>query len=521
MDHRYDERIWNRLTLLGPSCLPTLRIVKFAIPTKISKDVDAANVFLIVVPSTNVNTGDFTKLFVTLLLNKMLPKGTSQAKFLVNSLFSKRKMTKKQTRFVEKSLPELLIAADLGDAQCQYSLGLTFSEGIAVPKDEKLAFQYLKSAGTDFSPPHRISCPNQFVLADQGHRDAQYDLHFEYYGTGGVPKNDKLALKYLTLSSDQGHPSAQYLLALYYLRGGLGITENPQLGLKYLRLSADAGNAKAQSELGDMYYHGLHGLKMDTKMEFKWFKAAADQGHPKAQARLAAMYREGDPIPRDEKLCFRLNLLAAHQGEPLGFTGLGTAYRDGSGVEKDLKLAVKYYQTAVDLGCKTAQYNLGCLYYEGIGVKQDYKKAIELWQTAADQGLVQGLVGIGGCYFNGYGVEKDGKKAFQIFSEAAETGCANAIYHVALCYDQGIGVKKDKPTAVQYFRKVPSPSSNLVFFFQGACIPPASVHHHSSPRNFQILFERSSFSGLLHPPSFQQSQTHALMCQSLDPWLTE
>ena len=77
-----------------------------------------------------------------------------------------------------------------------------------LPKDDREAVRLLKLA------------------ADQGVDGAQADLGFFYaQGRGGLPKDEREAARLLKLAADQGHPPVQYLLASYYEGGGGGLLE--------------------------------------------------------------------------------------------------------------------------------------------------------------------------------------------------------------------------------------------------------------------------------------------------------
>ena len=78
-------------------------------------------------------------------------------------------------------------AADQGDAEAQFNLGVMYSLGEGVPKDYKQAVYWYRKA------------------ADQGHADAQSNLGFMYHEGRGVPKDDTQAVYWLRKAADQGH----------------------------------------------------------------------------------------------------------------------------------------------------------------------------------------------------------------------------------------------------------------------------------------------------------------------------
>ena len=67
-------------------------------------------------------------------------------------------------------------AANMGDSNAQFALGVCYDIGRGVEKDESQAANWVEKA------------------AKQGHRDAQYMLSYFYRNGIGVPKDDKQAV---------------------------------------------------------------------------------------------------------------------------------------------------------------------------------------------------------------------------------------------------------------------------------------------------------------------------------------
>ena len=87
----------------------------------------------------------------------------------------------------------LLQEARAGDASAQFKLGLMYSIGWGVPKDEKLAVEWYRKA------------------ADQGDADAQFNLGVMYDNGRGVPKDDVSAYTWLNIAAVSGHADAAKL----------------------------------------------------------------------------------------------------------------------------------------------------------------------------------------------------------------------------------------------------------------------------------------------------------------------
>ena len=100
-----------------------------------------------------------------------------------------------------QALKELQPAAQAGDAEAQFHLGLMYDFGRAVPVDHvKAAALYRKAA-------------------DQGHADAQYHLAVSYDDGEGVAQDKKQAVHWYTKAAEQGDADAQQNLSVMYARG--------------------------------------------------------------------------------------------------------------------------------------------------------------------------------------------------------------------------------------------------------------------------------------------------------------
>jgi len=87
-------------------------------------------------------------------------------------------------------------AAEQGDAEAQFSLGLSYDIGNGVAEDHKEAVRWYTKA------------------AEQGHADAQYRLGFSYhYGYGGVIKDKVQAYAWYNIAAANGDEHAKRMKA--------------------------------------------------------------------------------------------------------------------------------------------------------------------------------------------------------------------------------------------------------------------------------------------------------------------
>ncbi len=124
------------------------------------------------------------------------------------------------------------------------------------------------------------------LAAEQGDADAQFRLGVMYCDGEGVPKDYAEAVKWYRRAAKRGNARAQYSLGRMY-RSGRGVPQSDAEAVKWLRMAAEQGDARAQSDLGFMY------SKVRNIQDFaegrKWLRMAAEQGDVEAQKTLGWM----------------------------------------------------------------------------------------------------------------------------------------------------------------------------------------------------------------------------------------
>ena len=141
--------------------------------------------------------------------------------------------------------------------------------------------------------------------AKQGDADAQFQLGSRLQSGDGVPKDEKLAHKWLKSATAQGHEQAEQLLQRFPLKDkklplaaiseelvDLGTLLDPDQPPHDISTSARPKDAEAQYQLALMYYEGC-GLPQDRRQALNWMRKAATSGHQEAQFRLSKMYKDG------------------------------------------------------------------------------------------------------------------------------------------------------------------------------------------------------------------------------------
>ena len=91
--------------------------------------------------------------------------------------------------------------------------------------------------------------------AEQGDAEAQYHLGVLYDLGEGVLRDRTEAVKWYRLSAEQGHADAQYSLGWLYDRG-FDVPQDYTEAVKWYRLAAEQWHMAALSRLN--YYHAAH-----------------------------------------------------------------------------------------------------------------------------------------------------------------------------------------------------------------------------------------------------------------------
>jgi len=127
----------------------------------------------------------------------------------------------------EKALAIWAPAAESGDTDSQYGMGLLYSEGIAVPMDDAQALKWFGLA------------------AGQGHGDAQYKLGVMHANGWGVPMSEAEAMKWYKLAAENGVMPAQVSLGTMY-QNGFTVEQDKIEALKWFTVAVKLGDEDAR-----------------------------------------------------------------------------------------------------------------------------------------------------------------------------------------------------------------------------------------------------------------------------------
>jgi len=149
---------------------------------------------------------------------------------------------------------------------------------------------------------HSQSVPKSTLVslrkaAEQGDANAQFNLGLDYANGEGVPQDYTQAAMWWRKSAEQGNRGAQFNLGWLY-EYGHGVPQDYSEAAVWYRKSAEQGLAEAQNKLGVMNYAG-QGVSQDYTQAVNWWRKAAEQGFAVAQYNLGGMYQLGHGVPQD------------------------------------------------------------------------------------------------------------------------------------------------------------------------------------------------------------------------------
>ncbi len=166
-------------------------------------------------------------------------------------------------------------AAEGGNQQARYELGIAFRDGLRVSKDSTQAAKWLQLA------------------ADNGNADAAYALGLLYAQGDGVKRSHAHAISLYEQAANLGQSEAALELARAYEQGN-GVDRDSAKARSYFLAAAQAGSAEAQYA----YAHQLAKFD-DTNLKdvTTWLAAAADQGHAAAERDCLKLFFNGFDVP--------------------------------------------------------------------------------------------------------------------------------------------------------------------------------------------------------------------------------
>jgi len=137
------------------------------------------------------------------------------------------------------------------------------------------------------------------LAANGGQVDAQFNLGLIYYRGLSVNRDDKKSVELFTQAAEQGHGYAQYSLAVMYSFGH-GVEKSYASALSWYRKSAEQGIAQAQFNMGVFYENG-YAVERDLDVAQQWYERATAQGLAEASEKLDNL-KKSTPLAKPEEI---------------------------------------------------------------------------------------------------------------------------------------------------------------------------------------------------------------------------
>jgi len=147
-----------------------------------------------------------------------------------------------------------------------------------------------------------------------GDAGAETEVGLRYLEGRTLPRDPKIASRWLELAANQGLPFAQYRVAALYEKG-IGVVKDLALARGWYQKAADAGNARAMHNLAVLEAEDAGAGKPDYALAAQGFRGAAELGVRDSQFNLGVLYGRGLGVSQDLAQSWVWFSLAAQQGD--------------------------------------------------------------------------------------------------------------------------------------------------------------------------------------------------------------
>jgi TonB family protein len=169
----------------------------------------------------------------------------------------------------------------------------------------------LSQVSSSLMPPDQPASEPR-TRAEAGDAQAQTALGLAYSEGRGVPKDDAEAVQWFRRAAKHGDPAAQYYIGVCYA-SGLGVKADSEEAAKWWR-KAEKAEPRARARLGALYWNG-EGVERDVKKAFQLTSSAAQDGNRAAMFGFGMMYEKGEGVAHDVDAAIRWYTKAGESGE--------------------------------------------------------------------------------------------------------------------------------------------------------------------------------------------------------------
>jgi len=193
-------------------------------------------------------------------------------------------------------------------------------------------------------------------------------------------KDFSMALSLYTQSAEQGHKDAQFQLGKMY-EEGKGIDADSDQAILWYQKAVQSGHKLAEHNLNKLYFKTKH-----HSLAYEWYIKHKGHNSPYFVYALGVVFEIGKEVERDYAKAKILYEMASKRGSAKAWYRLGGLYEYNKGVEQNYEKAAYYYNNGAKGGYAQSQFAMGRLYYFGKGVKSNHEKAYKWMNIAKRQG---------------------------------------------------------------------------------------------------------------------------------------
>ncbi|WP_455370328.1 tetratricopeptide repeat protein [Petrachloros mirabilis] len=142
----------------------------------------------------------------------------------------------------------------------------------------------------------RLSPAMQTLLlqAEKGDIEAQFTLGQAYDRGRGVPQNKAEAARWYQKAAERGDTFSQFYLGNIYWEGS-EVTKSEKDAVRWWKMAAAQGFAPAQNSLGKVLETGTQFVRADKVEAYVWLALSAAQGDPEAELRRKSLAQQLRP----------------------------------------------------------------------------------------------------------------------------------------------------------------------------------------------------------------------------------
>ena len=209
-------------------------------------------------------------------------------------------------------------------------LGELYKDGLSVRRNPVEAVRWYKLA------------------AERGDRQAQFALGVAHLNGSGAPKDRKAAREWFQKAAAQNHGGALYNLGVLAIDADI---QDFAGAAALFRKAAELGDMDAAYGLSVFYREGT-GVPRDRAESIRWLQRAAQESHVAAMVEFGVALFNGDGVEKSEAGAAKLFGRAAQANSPIAQNRLARLYAAGRGVKADMVEAMKWHILARANGVK-------------------------------------------------------------------------------------------------------------------------------------------------------------------------